>query len=138
MTVACPLEACDRQFSTENGCVMHVLNKQDETHSGYTSKPEIYALLPETDNQDPADESGDKSEGIGIPDNHDSGGSEPDGESGDSGVCPDCGGEMQQLEPGQTFAGEVDGTEVRAVTNRGDMFCAECDLVSGAGGEVVR
>jgi hypothetical protein len=59
MTVSdCPL-GCEEggPFSTKNGAVMHMINKEDDLHAEVSSKADAYALLDDAENQEAAEDS---------------------------------------------------------------------------------
>jgi hypothetical protein len=59
MTVPeCPL-GCEEggPFSTKNGAVMHMINKEDDLHAEVSNKADAYALLEGGENQEAAEDS---------------------------------------------------------------------------------
>lgn len=57
MTYPCPTGCGAGPFTTQNGAVMHAINKTDEDHDSISDKASAYAALEGVDNQEAADES---------------------------------------------------------------------------------
>lgn len=136
MPYECPA-GCGETFASENGAVMHAVNKSDPEHDSIRDKPTGYNRLEP--NQQTAEESEtrpteDDSETTEMDSDNSllfgSGGSdtdtEPDTETHEASEpeCPDCGGELvdfTEYASGQYH--EIDGSRVGV---RGDYLCSEC------------
>lgn len=130
MTYNCPVGCGNGPFTTENGAVMHAVNKTDAEHSEVVDKRTAYdALNQEPTNQETQEgSSGSQEEGSGGGDNPTMGSadptidvSEPDT---DEPVCKDCGGELYDFR--QFGSGEYHMLNGQNVFVRGDFQCSEC------------
>ncbi|WP_178917690.1 hypothetical protein [Natronomonas gomsonensis] len=75
MTVpACPI-GCEEggPFSTKNGAVMHMINKEDDLHAEVSNKADAYALLEGDGNQETAEDSEGSDESTPEPSPEDTG-----------------------------------------------------------------
>jgi len=124
--IPCPADDCTREFGTENGAVMHAINKNGDKHDSISNKTEAYGSLGGSTNQETADEnSGSQEEG---PDDSRSNPAFDSPEPDDSkqtqeATCPDCPAtdwyEAEAVEAHPQMPDDV----------AGDRVCAECGEV---------
>ena len=131
MTYNCPVGCGSGPFSTENGAVMHAVNKTDSQHSEVVDKRSAYdALNRESTNQETEDGSSGSQEDVSTDGSNPTFGnadptadvSEPDPSSDPT--CRECDGELfdfRQYDSGEYH--EINGHQVFV---RGDFQCSEC------------
>lgn len=130
MSYRCPIRCGEGPFSTENGAVMHAVNKTDDAHSEITDKRSAYdALNRETaeadggSKEDPAAGSTDPAENPVF------GSADPTADvsepsDSDDLRCLDCGGELYDFR--EFAAGDYHQINGQMVYVRGDFQCADC------------
>jgi hypothetical protein len=116
---------CGGWFDTENGAVMHAVNKKDTHHERISAKPEAYAALAEAeasgpdpgsgsdDGDDPGDDPGDGGGRLTaeIPEADDAPPAEPD-----TADCPNCGADL----------GHTEAEVEEFIDDHGRAFCDSC------------
>lgn len=119
----CPA-GCGESFGTENGAVMHAVNKQDSEHSGIGSKVDAYDALEGSTNQETADRpSGSQEEAADDSRSNPAFDSPAPDDSKQKAGCPEC--------PSTDWydAATVEAHPELPDDVPGDRVCAECGEV---------
>lgn len=127
--INCPAEGCEREFGTENGAVMHAINKTDSKHDSISDKTDAYENIEQSTNQETAEgQSGSKDE---SPDDSKTNPAfnsptPDDSQQAQNTTCPDC--------PASDWydAATVENHPQMPDDVPGDRVCAECGEVFDA------
>jgi hypothetical protein len=130
VTYRCPVRCGDGPFSTENGAVMHAVNKTDDEHAEVTDKRSAYdALNRETAEADGGSKQPSTEDTTDPAENPTFGSADPEADitepsESDDIKCLECGGELFDFR--EFAAGEYHAINGQNVYVRGDFQCSDC------------
>lgn len=133
----CPVECGEGPFSSENGAVMHAINKNDEIHDSVNNKTDGYSRLADRDtttdeessggSNDPPEDTSDDPDGSDVSRATFPGGEDDGGDRGEDG-CPDCGSTDYYDADELAEHPRVSDDDAEVLAEH-DRVCAECGEV---------